>query len=441
MDNYNVDVIDTNTKYNVDDRQLVEEFLKLKLTPNIENKKNNGEVFTPEFLIEEMLDKLPKEVWNNPDLKWFDPAVGVGNFMIFVYYRLMENLKTHFPDDIKRKAHIIKNMLYMSELNPKNIKECKQLFGNELNIYEGDTLKMDTYKEFGIKQFDIIVGNPPFNSPGAVGTGNTIWQLFVKLSLNLLNKDGYLVYVHPSGWRKPATEKSKTHGLYKLMTKDNTMIYLEIHDSKDGLKTFQAGTRYDWYVIKASKNVNYKTIIKDQLGITSKINLNTLDFLPNYNLELVLPLLAKPGDEKCPIFNGKYYAMRKDLVSSVKTSNFKYPLIHSTNKNKVDKKTGDIISGIRYMYSSRNDKGGFGIPKVIFGDSGINDVIIDLKGEYGMTQHAMAITISSKKEGDELKKYLLSENFKKILDACSWSNFRVDWVLFTYFKKDFYKTS
>ena len=438
------------TKYNVDDRQLVEEFLKLKLTPNIENKKNNGEVFTPEFLIEEMLDKLPKEVWNNPDLKWFDPAVGVGNFMIFVYYRLMENLKTHFPDDIKRKAHIIKNMLYMSELNPKNIKECKQLFGNELNIYEGDTLKMDTYKEFGIKQFDIIVGNPPFNSPGAVGTGNTIWQLFVKLSLNLLNKDGYLVYVHPSGWRKPATEKSKTHGLYKLMTKDNTMIYLEIHDSKDGLKTFQAGTRYDWYVIKASKNENSLTNIKDQLGDISKINLNTLDFLPNYKFELLLPLLAKAGDVKCPIIYNRTnygsdkkgsgdYESRKGWVSSEKTDEFKYQLIHSTNKDKIDKKTGNIISGIRYMYSSRNDNGHFGIPKVIFGDSGINDVIIDLNGEYGMTNHAMAIEISTKKEGVELKKYLLSENFKKILNAFSWSNFQIDWRLFTYFKKDFYK--
>ena len=431
-----------NSKYIVDDQQLVKEFLKLKLTPNIENKKNNGEVFTPEFLIEEMLDKLPKGVWSNPDLKWFDPAVGVGNFMIFVYYRLMENLKTHFPDDIERKTHIIKNMLYMSELNPENIKECKKLFNNELNIYEGDTLKMDTFKEFGIDQFDIIVGNPPFNSPGAIGTGNTIWQLFVKLSLNLLNKDGYLVYVHPSGWRKPASEKSKTHGLYKLMTKDNTMRYLEIHDSKDGLKTFQAGTRYDWYVIKASKNNNYKTIIKDELGITSKINLNDWDFLPNYNLKLVLSLLAKEGDERCPINRGKYHTTRKDLVSSVKTSNFKYQLIHSTNKDKVDKQTGNIVSGIRYMYSSRNDKGDFGISKVIFGESGINDVIIDLKGEYGITEGAMAIEISSEdegKEGVELKKYLLSSDFQEILKACKWGNFRVEWVLFTYFKKDFYK--
>jgi hypothetical protein len=353
----------------------------------------------------------------------------------------MENLKTHFPDDIKRKAHIIKNMLYMSELNTESIKECIKLFGNELNIYEGDTLKMDTYKEFGIDKFDIIVGNPPFNSPGAVGTGNTIWQLFVKLSLNLLNKDGYLVYVHPNAWRKPVSEKSKNKGLYELMTKDNTMIYLEIHDSKDGLKTFQAGTRYDWYVIKASKNANYKTIIKDQLGITSKINLNTLDFLPNYKFESLLPLLAKPGDEKFPINRGKYHTTRKDLVSSVKTSNFKYPLIHSTNKNKVDKKTGNIISGIRKMYSSRKDKGDFGMSKVIFGESGINDVVIDLKGEYGMTEGAMAIKISTKKEGDELKNYLLSSEFQEILKACKWGNFRVEWNLFAYFKKYFYKLS
>ena len=210
-----------------------------------------------------MLDKLPKEVWSNPDLKWFDPAVGVGNFMIFVYYRLMENLKTSFPDDIERKAHIIKNMLYMSELNPVNIKECIKIFGNELNIYEGDTLKMDTFDVFGINQFDIIVGNPPFNSSGAVGTGNTIWQLFVKLSLDTwLNKNGYLVYVHPSSWRKPNTVRSRNFGLYKLMTKNNTILYLEIHDSKDGLKTFKAGTRYDWYVIKRAKNNNYKTINK-----------------------------------------------------------------------------------------------------------------------------------------------------------------------------------
>jgi hypothetical protein len=333
----------------------------------------------------------------------------------------------------------------MSELNPVNIKECKKIFGNELNIYEGDTLRMDIEDVFGINKFDIIVGNPPFNNSqnatGKRGGGDSLWDKFVKLSLDTwLKKNGYLVYVHPSGWRKPESEKSKTRGLYKLMTNDNTMLYLEIHDSKDGLKTFKAGTRYDWYVIKHTKNEDYTTRIKDQLGVTSKLNLNTLDFLPNYNFESVLPLLAGSGDEKCPIiYSSTNYDARRVWVSSEKTSKFKYPLIHSTNKDKVNKKTGNIISGVRYMYSSINDKGHFGISKVIFGDSGINDVIIDFGGKYGMTSHALAIKISTKKEGEELKNYLLSPNFQELLKACRWSNFQIDWKLFTYFKKYFYK--
>ena len=44
-------------------------------------------------LVNEMLDKLPKEVWENKNLKWLDPCVGMGNFIIGVYLRLMEGLK------------------------------------------------------------------------------------------------------------------------------------------------------------------------------------------------------------------------------------------------------------------------------------------------------------------------------------------------------------
>ena len=100
----------------------------------------------------------------------------------------------------------------MSELNKKNVLVCKQLFdiNNEykLNLYEGDSLKVDYEKEFGIKEFDIIMGNPPYNKNNT-GTGNSIWQYFVKKSMNELNTKGYLVFIHPSTWRKPQSEKSK----------------------------------------------------------------------------------------------------------------------------------------------------------------------------------------------------------------------------------------
>jgi hypothetical protein len=44
------------------------------------------------------------------------------------------------------KKHIIENMLYMSELNKKNVMVCKQIFNinNEykMNIHEGDSLEI-----------------------------------------------------------------------------------------------------------------------------------------------------------------------------------------------------------------------------------------------------------------------------------------------------------
>ena len=90
------------------------------------------------------------------------------------------------------------------------------------------------------------------------------------------------------------------------------------------------------------------------------------------------------------------------------------------------------------MYSSQNNNGMFGVSKIIFGESGIYNSIIDLKGEFGLTQGTMAIPISSKKEGEKIKQVIESDEFRQILDACSWGNFRIDWRLFIYFKKDFY---
>jgi hypothetical protein len=140
-------------------------------------------------------------------------------------------------------------------------------------------------------------------------------------------------------------------------------------------------------------------------------------------------MLSKNNDEKCEIiFNVSNYETRKEWVNDKKTNEYKYELIHSTPQN-----------GIRYMYSSKNDRGHFGIKKVIFGESGIYNSIVDIEGKYGMTQGAMGIKIDNINEGNEIKKVIDSEEFKKILKSCSWSNFRIDWRLFTYFKKTFYK--
>jgi hypothetical protein len=415
----------------IDNPKELLELINDCLKPKDIEKKQFGEVFTPMNLINEMLDKLPIEVWTNKNLKWLDPATGMGNFQIAVYLRLMDGLKDEFEDVKERKKHILENMLYMSELNKKNVLVCKQIFdiNNELkiNIYEGDSLKVDYDKEFGIKQFDIIIGNPPYNASGNKATGNTIWQKFVLMSFKLIKLNGYITLIHPSGWRKPISEKGKSNNLFDLMTSKNNMIYLEMHDSKDGMKTFNCGTKYDWYVINIKNNINNNTEVIDEKKSKHLLNLKNYSFLPNSNIELFNKIYCKNPDITNILYSRSSYGSDKKWVSKLKNENFKYTVIHSTTK-----------SGCRYLYSNTNNNGFYGIKKVIFGDSGINEPIIDNTGDLLLSEHAMAIPIINNNE-KIIYECIKSDKFKDFIKSCMWSNFQIDWRLFTYLKKNFYE--
>ena len=126
--------------YTINEPDKLLEFINENLTPKDKERKEKGEVFTPMWLVNEMLDKLPTEVWSNWDYKWLDPAVGIGNFPIAIYIRLMEGLKTKEPDDEKRRKHIVEEMLFMIDISDKNIFILKKIFCGtkyKLNIHTG----------------------------------------------------------------------------------------------------------------------------------------------------------------------------------------------------------------------------------------------------------------------------------------------------------------
>ena len=100
--------------------------------------KKYGEIMTPLFLVEDMLDTLPSEVWSNKDLKWFDPCAGVGTFPSIVVQRLMKGLKKVIPNKNKRYRHIIENMIYVCELQAKNMFIFHCIFDRP-NIFEMNT--------------------------------------------------------------------------------------------------------------------------------------------------------------------------------------------------------------------------------------------------------------------------------------------------------------
>jgi 16S rRNA G966 N2-methylase RsmD/predicted Zn-ribbon and HTH transcriptional regulator len=435
--NNNISIIKEGMRSLINKPEKLLEYINDCLQPKDEEKKKYGEVFTPLFLIDEILDKLDayyssihdKSIFTNKKLKWLDPANGMGNFMIRVYQRLFDGLK--IKDENKRRRHILENMLYTSEINPKNnhiyqrvIMDCEENY--KMNIYEGDTLELDIQKEWGIEKFDVVLGNPPYNNTGKIGTGNSMWQKFVKKSIEEWVVDkGYVCFVHPPNWRKPCNEKSQLKYLYNMMVKESYMLYLSIHNVKDGNKTFNCSTRYDWYVLQKNKPIG-STKICDENKKDISMKLFKYNWIPNKNIKEICKLQSSTLNTNI-LMNSSYHSTR-DYVSKEKTKEFKYPLIHSTPK-----------SGIRYMYSNINNKGHFGQSKIIFGESGINDVIIDMKGKYGMTQGAIAILVDNKKQAKDIKKALLSEKFQDILKCCIFSTYRIESNLFKSFKKGFYK--
>ena len=188
--------------------ELIDDCLK----PKIEEKKKFGEVFTPFKLINEMLDKLDeyyrkshkeKSIFSVKKFKWFDPANGMGNFPIAVYLRLMEGLKNKIKNKEKRKKHILEKMLYMSELNKKNVFICKQIFDVEnkynLNLYCGDSLELDTVKQWNIEKFDVIIGNPPYNKAFSRAGSSPLYNVFIE---KFINKCFILEFIVPSRWMR-----------------------------------------------------------------------------------------------------------------------------------------------------------------------------------------------------------------------------------------------
>jgi len=408
-------------------QKMIEEYLPVR---KIEKDKY-GEVFTPLELIDEILNQLPPTIWKKKELKWLEPANGTGNFMMVVYKRLMNGLTKQIKDEKERSEHILKNMLYMVEINEKNVAVSRKVFG-EKNVLCSDFLETDVLKIFKVVGFDVIIGNPPFNSERTEadkrqgGHGNKkIWDKFIIKTLDLLNTNGYLGFITPSSWRAPPNAGET---IYDLMTKDNYLKYLHIYSKKDGQSLFNVSQRFDTYVIQ--KENEGTTNIIDEKGNKHNIDVKILPFIPNYEFDNIQKILSSNGIDV--IYDSTFYHTqnKKKNMNKTKTKEFKFPVVHSVNQD-----------GIVLWYSNKNN-GHFGVPKVILNKNEKQynwPEQNDSEGKYGMSQVSFGIPITSKKEGEQILNCINSDVFKEIIQATKWGIFETDYKMFKYFKKDFYK--
>jgi MmeI, DNA-methyltransferase domain len=115
----------------------------------IKSKKrvaDHGEVFTPPWMVEAMLN-LVKDETERIDVRFLEPACGSGNFLVRVLQRKLAAVELKFGKSDFEKRHyalLALMCLYGIELLPDNIAECRanllEIVAEYLNIDESDDL-------------------------------------------------------------------------------------------------------------------------------------------------------------------------------------------------------------------------------------------------------------------------------------------------------------
>ena len=386
----------------------IEEFIQKHLNINQDKKIQSGEVFTPFHLVVEMINTFPKTIWKNPNFKWLDPGCGVGNFSMVVFYYLDQGLKIWESNAIKRRKHIIENMLYMIEISPNNIKLIKKLFGEHANIAQHDfLLEKDKWKKlFERQKFDVILGNPPYNKNGMRGKGRSnpglkvIWNKFVELSLLSLNPKGYCLFFTPNSWNELKSPLSK-----QIM--QNQIIILKNFDTPTAYKLFKkkAGSLPLCYYLLQNviPNPNKKTKIYDTFAKDFiEFDIHKYNFIPNKNIELVKKVLLKTKDNL-----EDYYYFTPPKIKKDKENYFEsyskshpYPLINYVHKK------------IYISYASTPSILQNGRPKLIFPNYSMGYPILDVDGILdvgGRSSYALYVKNNSIKGLKNIQSFFLTD--------------------------------
>lgn len=91
-----------------------------KLIKSKKRVKEFAEVFTPEFIVRDMCDTIPSEIWERVDSTFLEPACGTGNFIVEILRRKYSVCKTE-KDGLKALASVVG-----IDIQQDNVEECKR---------------------------------------------------------------------------------------------------------------------------------------------------------------------------------------------------------------------------------------------------------------------------------------------------------------------------
>ena len=278
----------------------------------------------------------------------------------------MNGLKDWEPDDEKRYKHIVENMIYVCEIQPKNmfLYMCAvdPFDKYKLNIYTGSFLEAGFDKHikevWRLDSFDLVVGNPPYNwSDGENQRKNNrenLWTRFVFKSTEILNESGFMSLITPKSWMSPSDDFGKKSIIRDIMIKYNP-IFINIDDCSKHF--INVGSTFSFYTIQKSNNSGISKI---------KTIDDYFDF--SFNEE----------NKSIPtIFNSKTISISNKFFNNKLKFNFKQKGVTTRNEKFYDIPKDEYIFENFHTHSKNKIYSRFQSD-----NKDLNKIIICLSGEY-----------------------------------------------------------
>lgn len=166
---------------------------------DLSQRKISGAYYTPETVVNKLIDKLYENELQIDSKTICDPCCGTGNFLLGLIARGV-NYSNLYGQDIDPIS------VYLARINLAILLPTMSASDLRNRII----IRNAYYSDFEEK-FDVIIGNPPWGSDfsgedvvkcrelfkTAVGKSIESYNLFIEKGLTMLKKEGYLAYVLP----------------------------------------------------------------------------------------------------------------------------------------------------------------------------------------------------------------------------------------------------
>ena len=297
-------------------------------------KDKLGQVFTPSYIADVILDEVGYVSGNILNKKIMEPSFGNGVILLNIVHRLVAECRDNgygpweTARQIERNVHGIEIDKKLYDTTIAQLDSAVQIYG--LSNIKWSLFNQDALDFTDCGQYDFVVGNPPYIRIHDIDydkrqklksfkftSGTTdVYVAFYELGLRLLNKNGKLCYISPDSILKNTSQKS-----FREYILANNLIE-KIIEYKS--QVFENADTYSAIIVLSQENKSRKIIYQERelkkIDYTIEVNYESLVDQEKWSFgsEEEIAILNKINKKKikigdlCTVQNG--IATNKDSV-------------------------------------------------------------------------------------------------------------------------------